>query len=268
MLTRESPSDTECRARSADHEGAAANIVGTGRRLRARYSPWTTFCEGIADVEKGYEFYPKLYKRNYGPHLPRDKNSKLLIISAGPGYFVKFANDLGYADALGVDSDPNQVKIARERGINVIEADAIQHLEESTDVYDMIILEQEINHLTRDEFMYVLGLIKARLRPGGSVALNAYNTANPITAPDHIATNLDHYSFWTSLSLGQAFRHSGYKEYATYPLDNYVLYGNPLNYAAKAATALISVLLRVVFKMYGKDEKIFSKRLVSVGKVA
>lgn len=267
-MTIESRSVIDSRTWSADQEADPPKSTGTGRRLRARYSPWTTFCEGIPDIEGGYEFYPKLYKRNYGPHLPHDKNSKLLIISAGPGYFVKFLNDLGYADVLGVDSDPQQVKIAMEHGINVIEADAIQHLEESMDVYDMVVLEQEINHLTRDEFMYVLGLVKARLTPGGSVALNAYNTANPITAPDHIATNLDHYSFWTSLSLGQAFHHSGYKEYATYPLDNYVLYSNPLNYVAKFATGLISILLRVVFKMYGKDEKIFSKRLVSVGKVA
>lgn len=235
--------------------------------FRARHFPWSTFCEGIADIEKGYTYYPRLYKRNFGKHLPDLKSAKILVVSAGPGYFVDYLNQSGYVDVLGIDSDPEKVELARNRSINVIVADAIEYLTKSPDKYDMIILEQEINHLTKDEFLSVLALVKSRLSAGGSVALNAGNYANPITAPDHYGTNLDHFSAWTSLSLEQAYQSSGYSEWSTHPLDNYVLYENPLNYVAKAVTGLISITLRVLFKMYGKDEKIFSKRLVSIAKI-
>ncbi|MCJ7591043.1 MAG: class I SAM-dependent methyltransferase [Woeseiaceae bacterium] len=239
----------------------------TSHALTARLFPWTTFCEGIADIEAGYTYYPRLYKRNFGPYLPEQKNAKILVVSAGPGYFVDYLNQSGYMEVLGIDSDPEKVELAGKRSLNVIVADAMEYLTEKTESYDMIILEQEINHLTKHEFLHVLALVKSRLAAGGSVALNAGNYANPITAPDHFGTNIDHYSAWTSLSLDQAFKASGYAEWATYPLDNYVLYGNPLNYIAKALTGLISIMLRITFKMYGKDEKIFSKRLVSIAKI-
>lgn len=241
--------------------------AGSSRTFKARYYPWSSFCEGIADIEQGYTYYPRLYKRNFGKHLPQRKDAKILVVSAGPGYFVDYLAQSGYLDVLGIDSDPDKVQLALNRSINVIVGDAIEYLDSSTERYDMIILEQEINHLTKDEFMSVLALVKSRLAAGGSVALNAGNYANPITAPDHHGTNLDHFSAWTSLSLEQAYQFSGYSEWATYPLDNYVLYGNPLNYVAKAVTGLISITLRILFKMYGKDEKVFSKRLVSIARI-
>jgi len=234
-------------------------------QLTGTYSPWTTFCEGMTDIEKGYSYYPRQYKRNYSRHLPENKDARILVVSAGPGYFVLFLNQLGYHNVVGIDTEPARVEHALKRNLQVEVAHAFDYLADVDDEYDAIILEQEINHLTRPEFMDFLELAKTRLVKGGCVILNATNYANPITSPDHLAHNLNHFSGWTGHSLRQAFKFSNFDSSDCFPLDNYVLYENPLNYVAKAVTGLISLMLRITFKMYGKSEKIFTKRLIAVG---
>ena len=73
-------------AGDADQFGSA----GSSRTFQARHYPWSSFCEGIADIEQGYTYYPRLYKRNFGKHLPKRKDAKILVVSAGPGYFVDY----------------------------------------------------------------------------------------------------------------------------------------------------------------------------------
>lgn len=233
--------------------------------LSGVYSPWTTFCEGMTDIEKGYSYYPRQYKRNYARHLPENKNARILVVSAGPGYFVLFLNQLGYHNVIGIDTEPARVEYALKRDLLVKVAHAFDYLMDNEEQYDAIILEQEINHLTRQEFMDYLKLAKKRLVEGGRVILNATNYANPITSPDHLAHNLNHFSGWTGHSLRQAFKYSDFDSSECFPLDNYVLYENPLNYVAKAITGLISLMLRITFKMYGKKETIFTKRMIAVG---
>ena len=245
--------------------GQGPTVQDKHYQLAGTISPWTTFCEGMTDIEKGYSYYLRQYKRNYSSHLPQDKNSQILIVSAGPGYFILFLNQLGYGNVLGIDTDAARVEYAVKRNLNVIVAHAFDFLSSTEDHFDAIVLEQEINHLTRQEFLDFLKLTRKRLVKGGRVILNATNYANPITAPDHLAHNLNHFSGWTGHSLRQAFEYSDFRSSKCYPLDNYVLYENPLNYIAKAVTGLISLFLRVIFRMYGKSEVIFTKRLIAVG---
>lgn len=240
-------------------------VDGYRHRLRGTISPWTTFSEGMADVERGYDYYPKQYRRNYARHLPEDKDAPILVTSAGPGYFVAFLDQLGYRNVLGIDTDPARVAHAHRRDLNVEVAHAFDFLEDSRESYALVVLEQEINHLTRDEFLDLLRLIRPRLAEGGRVVLNATNYANPLLSPDHSAHNIDHFSGWTTHSLEQAFDATGYSRCVCHGLDNYVLYTNPMNYVAKAFTGLVSMALLVIFRIYGKNEKIFTKRLVAVG---
>jgi hypothetical protein len=256
--------DTGATAAVAISDSAANNEK---YQLAGTVSPWTTFCEGMTDIEKGYSYYPRQYKRNYSKHLPSDKNANILVVSAGPGYFVMFLNGLGFKNVLGIDTEPMRVKYATDRDLNVTVAHAFDFLADSKETYDSIILEQEINHLTRQEFLGFLKIARNRLSKGGSIILNATNYANPITSPDHLAHNLNHFSGWTGHSLRQAFKHTDFESCECFPLDNYVLYENPLNYVAKGITGLISVMLRITFRLYGKTESIFTKRMIAVGRL-
>jgi 2-polyprenyl-3-methyl-5-hydroxy-6-metoxy-1,4-benzoquinol methylase len=266
MNAKGSQSIAETASQSAENmPGVAAN---SGEyQLTGTISPWTTFCEGMTDIEKGYSYYLRQYKRNYSKLLPSDTSANILVVSAGPGYFVMFLNNLGFNNVLGIDTDPARVKYAEDRELNVIVAHAFEFLAETQETFDAIVLEQEINHLTRQEFLDFLKIAKNKLSKGGTILLNATNYANPITSPDHMAHNLKHFSGWTGHSLRQAFKYADFENCECYPLDNYVLYENPLNYVAKAFTGVISLLLRITFRIYGKTESIFTKRMIAVGRL-
>ena len=232
--------------------------------LQARWSPFTTFCEGPEDHAKGFALFPAFYGRNYAKWLPKDKTAPILVISSGPGYFQEFLKELGHTDVTGIDTNQAFVDEANERGLNSICASSFDWLPKEGR-FAFIFGEQEINHLTRDELMVLLEKCKASLRTGGRLMLNAANAANPLIATEHPGNNWDHYLVTAEGNLRQAFTRAGFAEIQPLPLDFYVLWKNPLNYVAKAVTSTLHLTIKVLFRMYGKDAKIFTKRLAITG---
>ena len=235
-------------------------------QLTGKIHSWTTFCEGIPNIEEGFRYYDLLYRRNYTHLLPQDKNAEVLVTSAGVGYFVTFLNQMGFEKVIGVDSDQSKVEYARAKNFNVIRENAFDLLEDTDNMFDLIVAEQEINHLTKEELVVFLTRARKRLRDGGRLILNSTNYANPLTAIDHFAHNFNHFVGYTENSIEQVFEYCGFGDVVCYPIDNYVFYKDPLNWIAKAITELFSLFFTITYKMYGKSGKLFTKRIIGVGK--
>jgi len=236
-------------------------------RLTGEMNPWTTFCEGRPDLEGARSYYDRLYRRNYGRLLPEDKRAEILVTSAGIGYFVKFLNDLGYQNVLGIDSDLKKIEYARQSPVpvRVERENTFDFLEDTDRRFDLIVAEQEVNHLTKRELVIFLIRARARLKPGGHVIFNSTNYANPFTAIDHWAHNFNHYTGYTDNSVVQILDYCGFGEAKCLPIDNYVFYTNPLNWVAKLFTGLVSLGTWALYKLYGKDAYVFTKRMIAVG---
>ena len=58
------------------------------RRLTARLEPFDSYWQAPADVDKGYAKFAAYYRANYLPHLPADRDARILVLSCGPGYLV------------------------------------------------------------------------------------------------------------------------------------------------------------------------------------
>ena len=188
------------------------------------------------------------------------------MISCGYGYFVQLLKDAGYSDVLGIDSDPEKVRIATEKGLNCTVESAFAFLENSPGSYDAIIAEQEINHLTKEEILIFLNLCRKSLAEGGTLMVHSLNGANPITGSEALAQNFDHYNTFTEYSLRQILDYSGFVEVNVFPLNLYVFYGNPLNYVALLADRINTLIFRINFILYGKHNRIFTKKIAAVGK--
>lgn len=78
--------------------------MSTQRELMAKMEPFDPFREEPSNIEKGFTRLYKFYKHNYLPLVPADKNSKILVISCVPGYFVDMLNRCGYNNVPGIDS--------------------------------------------------------------------------------------------------------------------------------------------------------------------
>src|SRR5690606_34790512 len=161
------------------------------------------------------------------------------------------------------DSDPAKVEHARKRGLPCEVSEAFPYLERVPGEFDVIIPEQELNHLTHAETIEFLQLCHAALRPGGKIIVYAMNGANPFVGAENLAHNIDHFYIVTEYSLGQLLELGGFKSIRPFALKLYVFWKNPLNYVGLAVTSLLEFIMRVVFMMYGKKVRVLSKKVAA-----
>ena len=233
------------------------------RRLSARLEPFDSYWQAPADVESGYQSFLAYYRANYTRHLPQDRAARILVISCGPGYLVNMLAKAGYTNVHGIDSDPGKIAHARRHGLPCETADAFEYLERSADAWDMIIPEQELNHLTIEETIDFLQLCHRSLKPGGGIVVYAMNGANPLVGSENLAHNIDHFYNVTEYSLGQLLELGGFRDIRPFALKLYVFWKNPLNYVGLAVTTVSELVFRVIFKLYGKNVTILSKKVAA-----
>jgi 2-polyprenyl-3-methyl-5-hydroxy-6-metoxy-1,4-benzoquinol methylase len=234
------------------------------RKLSARLEPFDSYWQAPEDVESGYRSFAAYYRANYLPQLPADRNAHILVISCGPGYLVDVLIKAGYNNVRGIDSDPAKIEYAIKRGLPCEAAAAFPFVAGAEREYDVIIPEQELNHLTYDETIEFLRMAHRALRPGGRIILYAINSANPLVGSENRAQNIDHFYTVTEYSIAQLLSLGGFRNIKPFPLKLYVFWGNPLNYVGLALVTIIEALLRVMFKLYGKKVVILSKKIGAV----
>lgn len=233
-------------------------------QLSAKMEPFDSFWEAPEDMEQGYASFARFYRVNYLKYLPQDKETKTLVISCGGGYFVQLLGREGYVDVLGIDSSPEKVAFAVQHGLNCRVESAFPFLRDQSEKYDLIIAEQELNHLTKIEIMTFLKLCRDNLRESGMLVVHSLNGANPITGSEALAQNFDHYNSMTEYSLRQVLQYSQFRNITVFPLQLYVFYTNPLNYVGLALDWVLNWLFRISFLFYGKKNRLFSKKIAAV----
>ena len=232
--------------------------------LSARLEQFDSFWEGPEDVEKGYRTVVQFYRANYLRHVPPSRDANVLVISCGPGYFVKLLHDAGYTNVAGIDSEPEKVAHATTRGLPCRVGAAFEELRGSGAAYDLVFCEQELNHLTKNEMVTFLRLVHARLAPGGRLICHGLNGANPIVGAETLAQNFDHFNTFTAYSLRQALECGGFREIHVFGLHLYVFYRNPFNYIAWGVTGFLHLVFRALFVLYGKSNRVFTKKIAAV----
>jgi 2-polyprenyl-3-methyl-5-hydroxy-6-metoxy-1,4-benzoquinol methylase len=237
---------------------------GGQRKLAARLEPFDSYWQAPADIDSGYARFAAYYRANYLPHLPADRSARILVVSCGPGYLVDLLRGAGYLDVQGIDSDPAKIAHAQRRQLPCETAEAFAFIEQNREPFDVIIPEQELNHLTLDEQIEFLDLCRRNLKPGGLLIVYGLNGANPLVGSENIAHNIDHFNTFTDYSLNQVLQVAGFENIKVLPLKLYVFWKNPLNYVGLAATSLLELFFRACFVLYGKDVKILTKKLAAV----
>jgi 2-polyprenyl-3-methyl-5-hydroxy-6-metoxy-1,4-benzoquinol methylase len=110
------------------------------------------------------------YEAAYGPYLPSDRQAKILDIGCGQGLCIAWLRRRGYTQVAGIDQSPTMLAVAKthlgEGGLQQID-DLAKWLSSHEESYDAIVLNQVIEHFTKQEIAVYLPLIRKALRPGG-----------------------------------------------------------------------------------------------------
>jgi SAM-dependent methyltransferase len=243
---------------------ATERSAASRRVLSARLEPFDSYWQAPKDIEAGYSSFAAYYRANYLAHLPQNKDARILVISCGPGYLVNVLAKAGYRSVVGIDSDPAKIEHARRHGLPCEVAEAFPYLERGRGEFDVIIPEQELNHLTHEETIDFLQLCHSALKPGGRVVVYAMNGANPFVGAENLAHNIDHFYIVTEYSLTQLLELGGFRQVRPFALKLYVFWKNPLNYVGLAVTTVLEFCMRVIFMLYGKKVKVLSKKVAAV----
>ncbi|MFQ5719244.1 MAG: class I SAM-dependent methyltransferase [Acidobacteriota bacterium] len=240
---------------------------GTGRgeetTFTAQIEPFDSFWEAPDDIEKGFASFSRFYRHNYLAHFPSRQGARILVVSSGYGYMLQCLSDAGYTNVVGIDSDPEKIEVARARGLSCEAVGLCEYLSANAEQFDAIFCEQEVNHLTKAEILVVLELLRNHLVDGGTLIVHGLNGANPITGAEALAQNFDHYNSFTEYTMRQVLEHVGFRDVCVFPLDLYVFFNNPLNYVLIAVSSLFHLFFRACFILYGKKNRIFTKKIAA-----
>lgn len=151
-------------------------------------------------------------KHRFGP-IFKDFNRDLSIleIGCGPGYLIEYLAKLGFKDVMGIDVSEEQINLARSKGLNAKNADAIDYLSEINSKYDIIIAIDLIEHLHRGELIELFRFVNLALHTGGMVVIHTPNGEGLF--PQHVIYgDLTHSTIFTENSLKQLLHLTGFEK--------------------------------------------------------
>ena len=104
-------------------------------------------------------------------------NGVVLDIGCGRGEFLALLKEHRIG-ARGIDTNADMVGAARERSLDVVQADALAHLQSLPDAsLGGVIASQVIEHLEPSYLIQLLPVIFRKLRPGAPAVLETINPA-------------------------------------------------------------------------------------------
>lgn len=160
--------------------------------------------------DEGYRSHGRVLRKILLPYLPAARDAVVLDIACGIGYTVEMLLGAGYGHVQGIDASPEQVAVAVSRGLPVIEADALEHLGQTREAYDVIVAFDFLEHLDHDELLAFLDASLTALRPGGRLIVKTVN-ASCIFGARSRYVDLTHELAFTEKSLRAAFTACGFR---------------------------------------------------------
>jgi SAM-dependent methyltransferase len=146
------------------------------------------FRDGKADVGDGvYLGFEGYFRGSEDEILGRQRaylklmrgRRRVLDVGCGRGEFLEIMRQAGI-NAAGIDVDPAMVRRCRDKGFDVVQADAVSYLESRPDrSFDAIFAAQVIEHLSYENLLLFLRASRDRLDLGGILILETVNPHAP-----------------------------------------------------------------------------------------
>jgi 2-polyprenyl-3-methyl-5-hydroxy-6-metoxy-1,4-benzoquinol methylase len=221
----------------------------------------------LGALHRNERLWRRYYRLNYLPHLPEDKNARVLDIGCGMGHFLEFLIACGYKNGVGIDRSDEVVKYCSSRSLQVEKTDGLEHLAARPNTYDAIVMNDIVEHFTKSEIFDLISAGYEALRPNGAILVKTVNAANPVLGAHSLAIDFTHEWIFSEESLTQVLNVLDFRDVRVLPLNIYTNPWSPIHWAARAAAGCLNVLWRTLYTLYGRSRtRCFTKNILAVAK--
>jgi cyclopropane fatty-acyl-phospholipid synthase-like methyltransferase len=179
----------------------------------AFYESYATTHAGIADVATSAAL------REIVRRLPVDRSRPVVDLGCGQGGLVAAMRAVGYVEAHGIDVSPEQVAIAKERGVEGVEqGDVLEVLAFSPGRFGAVTATDFFEHLTRAELLELMPRIRSALCDGGVLIGRVPNAVSPFGG-NYRHGDFTHESWFTARSVRQLMAVAGFSDVDVFPSE-------------------------------------------------
>jgi 2-polyprenyl-3-methyl-5-hydroxy-6-metoxy-1,4-benzoquinol methylase len=162
--------------------------------------------------DRDFQIKAKGFGEWYYDCLPAEKNASILDVGCGSGEFLYFLQLSGYSKMEGIDISIQQVERARKRlSCPIHQGDGFSFLADRQGYYNLITLNDVLEHVPQSDIVHFLINIRSGLAPGGSVVVNVPQAAG-FTSSFGRYNDFTHQLIFTELSLKYVLNLAGFSE--------------------------------------------------------
>lgn len=218
--------------------------------------------------EHDYILMSKYFSKNYLKFLPDERKSRILDLGCGMGHFLYFLKIRGYIDYIGVDISEECIKYCKKKHLaknsQLHCKDALNFLLKEETNFDIIIMNDLIEHISKKQIPELLILIRKKLKNDGKLIVKTINCANPIMGASSRYLDFTHLVGFTEESLSQVLKMAGFDQVDIYP-QNIWVFNFLINCLGKIAQSFLSFMFRILFLFSGRrSTKIFTKDIIAI----
>jgi len=176
----------------------------------------SVFSSGTDLTPAGVKLSAAEYGLVYGDFLPKDRDARILDAGCGAGQFLYFLKESGYTNFFGIDLSPQQVDFCRTNiSEKAVPADVFEYLKDKAGSFDLISLNDVLEHIPKDKVVSLLSLARESLKTGGKLILKTPNLGNFFSVYLRYK-DFTHEAGFTERSLRQVLWLAGFREFTVF----------------------------------------------------
>lgn len=155
----------------------------------------------------------KSYELNYSDLISCKLDARILDIGSGMGHFLYYLKERGYKNYLGLDVGIEQIEYCQKNVTENVEKveDIFEFLDNREKYYDLIVMNDVLEHFNKDKVLELLNKILISLNPKGRLIIKTLNMSN-LFASSSLYIDFTHEVGFSELNLPIILKAIGFRE--------------------------------------------------------
>lgn len=207
----------------------------------------------------------RYFEKNFKSLLPKNRQTRILDIGCGAGYFLQYVRSLGYMHVLGVDLSREQIDFCKKKHLEehvALITDVKKFLLRKQNTYDFIMMNDVIEHIPEEEIIDVVSSVYKALTRRGRFVVKTANLKNRWGMAVRYM-DFTHTIGFTEESLRQVLYLSGFRKITMVPESH------PIHDTPSFLRVTLKTILEFVYKIeyvasFGEFRSAFGNMLIAI----